>query len=201
MSTKRKIISGGVGLFIVFLTFLAIRAQDPAQSVSSPSGDFTKVALLDVNKLFKENAAFKEEMDKLKKNADEMDKKMKDEDAALKASAEKLQKMTVGTPEYAELEESIAREKTSLTLKIQTQRREFLQREANMYRLTFQKISAEVEKYAREHQIDLVLRFMNEPVDANNPESILGGINKPVVYHDEKLDITPAILKIMAEKK
>jgi Skp family chaperone for outer membrane proteins len=201
MSTKHKIISGGVGLFVVFLAVLAIRAQDAAQSVSEPSGDATKVALLDVNKLFKENAAFKEEMDKLKKDADDMDKKMKEVEAELKASATKLQKMTVGTPEYAELEESLAREKTSWTLKIQTQRREFLQREANIYRLTFQKFSAEVKKYALENQIDLVLRFMGDPVDVNNPESVLADLNKPVVHHNEKLDITPAILKILAEKK
>jgi Skp family chaperone for outer membrane proteins len=200
MSTKRNVIMGGIGLTVVFLSVWAIFAQDAAKPVPTPIGEYTKVGMLDVNYIFKKHAKFTEEMTQLKKEADEMDKQMKEQEGTLKTLANQLQSMTVGTTEYTELEGKIARSKAEWTIDVQTQRRTFLQREANVYRLTYAEIENEVEKYSREHNFDIIMRFMGDPVNSNNPESILANINKPIVYYKHEMDITPAILKILAEK-
>jgi hypothetical protein len=170
MSTKHKIISSGIGLLVIFLTFWAINAQDAVPTASMPVEKPATVALVDINYLFKRNESFNEEMGKLKKDASEMDAKMKEG-------------------------------KTPVPQDVQTKRGEYLQREAEIYRRTFRDISDEITKYSAEHQIDMVLRFSGDPTDANSPEGVLAEINKPVVHYNPKLDITPAILKIMAEKK
>jgi Skp family chaperone for outer membrane proteins len=199
MSMKRKIISSVVGLLIL-LSVWAICAEDASKPEPASSGDNTKVALLDVNYIFKNHTAFKEEMDQLKKEADEMDKNMKEQQSLMNADAAQLQKMTVGSTEYTEAESRITRAKTDWTVEIQDQRRKFLHREANAYRLAYADINSIVEKYAREHQIDIVIRFMGDPIDSNNPESILAGINKSVIYYNTKTDITPHILKILHDR-
>jgi hypothetical protein len=47
----------------------------------------------------------------------------------------------------------------------------------------------------------MVLRFADDPVDSNKPESILAAINRPIIWYDKKLDMTPAILKVFEEKE
>jgi hypothetical protein len=198
MSKKQTFISGGIGLLVVFLAVWAISADDAAKS--APAGEYARVALLDINKLFKENAAFNKEMTQLKKDADDMDKKMKDEESSIRDKAKELGKFSPTSSEYKDLEQSLARLSTDYKLSVQTKRREFLMRESDLYYQTYQQFEAEIEKYAREHQFNLVMRFNGDQVDSKNPESILAAINKPVVWHGESIDITPDLLKIFAEK-
>ncbi len=40
-----------------------------------------------------------------------------------------------------------------------------------------------------------VLRYNGEAVDANDPESILRDINKPVIWHNQGVDITQLVLQ------
>jgi Skp family chaperone for outer membrane proteins len=201
MSRKRKIISGGVGLFAVFLTFMAIRAQDASKPGAAPAAEPTKVALVDVNYIFKQNAAFKAAMDALKDEADGMDKKMREGQTVMAMSQNQLKGLTPGSSEYAEMEEIIARLKTDLALETQTKRREMLSRQAKLYGQTYREITGEITKYSGERKIDMILKFSGDPVDSNNPDSILQEINKPVVYFNPKLDITTDILKTLAEKQ
>ena len=168
---------------------------------SPPTGKYAKIALLDVNLIFKEHATFKDEMANLKKEADELDKKLKEQQGLLAVMATQLKELTAGSKEYNELEEKITRYKTDQTIEMQTKRREVYQRESNIYRLTYREIESDVEKYCREHQIDMVIRFVGNPVDSNNPESVLANINKPIVWFNDKLDITSAIIRIITEKQ
>lgn len=170
MSMKQKFISGGIGLLVIFLTFWALHAQDATPSISTTIERSTKVAIVDVNAIFKRSEAFKEDMANLKKDAKDIEKNLKEG-------------------------------QTPTPLEMQNNRKELVMQEAKIYRQTYREISEEITKYAAEHQIDLVLRFTGEPADSDNPESILVDINKPVVHYDRMLDITPAILKIMAEKQ
>jgi Skp family chaperone for outer membrane proteins len=201
VSKKHKIISSGIGSIVVFLAAWAIFAQDAPKSDPVPAGEYTKVAVIDVNKVFKENAVFNAEMTQLKSDADDMDKKMKEEEVNLRAKVSQLQGAAPGSAEYTEIERNLAQAQTDWKLRVQMKRREFLQREANAYLIAYQNIQTEIDKYAREHHINFVLRFTDDPVDSKNPESVLSYINKPIVQHDENLDITSDIIKILAEKQ
>ena len=201
MSTKRNIFAGGVGLLAIFLSVWAISAQDAAAPAAPPTDESAKIALLDVNKIFKENAPFKRAMEKLKNDADEADKKAKDAQKALTEMTTKFAGMSRGSDEYAEMQKKIVSSQTMLTTEIQLQRQDFLKREAKVYHVVYQEIESDVQKYADQNQISVVIRFMGDPVDENNPDSILANINKPVVWHNDKLDITTAIMQMISEKK
>ena len=88
-----------------------------------------------------------------------------------------------------------------LETEIQLQGQDFLKREAALYNSKYQEIEKTVAEYAQEQQIDMVLRFIGDPVDEKNPNSVLSNINKPIVWHGDKLDITPAILQKLSEKQ
>jgi hypothetical protein len=197
MSMKRIIMAGGFGAMILFLGGWAIFAQDASKPAQRP----TKIALLDVNAIVKQSKSHKQKMEALKKEADEADAKMKEQADLIRIMMIQLKDMEKGTTEYAELEEKIARANAQVNMEAQPMKRDFLQRESKTYLLTYLDINDAVEKNARDNQIDMVLRFADDPVDSNKPESILAAINRPIIWYDKKLDMTPAILKVFEEKE
>lgn len=197
---RRTILSAAAGLSIVLAGVWAICAQD-AKPDAPAVPSTVKVALLDVNKLFKENEPFKKRMEKLKKDADEADKQAKDAQKLLTDLSAKLAGMTPGTDEYTDTQRKIVSGKTVLETELQMQRQSFLQREATTYHLLYQEIEKVVQEYAQQNHIDLVLRFMGDPVDEKKPDSILANINKPIVWYNDKLDVTADIMKILVERQ
>jgi Skp family chaperone for outer membrane proteins len=188
------------GVLSLCLVVLQGFAQNPGGAARPPAGPNLagKTVLLDVNYVFKHNVRFKQSMDVLKNDADAMDVQMKKEEAQLRNLAMGLQKLNPGSPEYKKMEEDIARANTDWKIKVQQQRREFLMREAKTYSDTYKEIEDEVNYFCQQQGIAMVQRFMGDPVDESNPDSILQNINKPVVWYNKELDITPYILKRFA---
>jgi Skp family chaperone for outer membrane proteins len=171
-------------------------AENPAATPARQPNFFSgKVVLLDVNYIFKNHARFNALMDQMKNDADELDKQMKFEESELRKKAAGLQKLNPGSAEFKNLEEDLTRTKTDLSLKYQQKRREFLMREAKIHNDTYKEIEDQVDYFCQSNGILMVLRFMGDPVVESNPDSILSNINKPVVWYNKELDITPYILK------
>ncbi|MCC6126836.1 MAG: OmpH family outer membrane protein [Pirellulales bacterium] len=194
--------AAAAGVLSLCIFGLPGKAQGPA-AARQPGGQGAngfagKVVLLDVNYVFKNHARFKAMMNQLKNDADAMDAQMKKDEAQLRSMAMGLQKLNAGSAEYKKLEEDIARSKTDWTIKVQQQRREFLMREAKTYNDTYKEIEDEVNYFCQSNGILMVLRFMGDPVEEGNPDSILANINKPVVWYDKNLDITPYIMQRFA---
>ncbi len=167
-------------------------ARPPASAANGFAG---KTVLVDINYIFKNHARFKAKMDQLKNDADAADVQMKKEQTQLRNMAMGLQKLNPGSPEYKKTEEDIARANTDWKIKVQQHQREFLMREAKNYNETYKEIEDEVNYFCQANGILLVFRFTGDPVDETNPDSTLAYINKPVVWYDKNLDITPYILK------
>jgi len=189
---------------VLSLCFMVLQAESqntgPARApgAPAPNGFAGKTVLIDVNYIFKNHERFKAALNQLKNEADAMDVSMKKEEAQLRNLTMGLQKLNPGSAEYKQMEEKIAREKTDWTIKVQQQGREYLMREAKMYNDTYKEIEDEVNYFCQANGVLLVLRFIGDPVEEGNPNSVLSNINKPVVWYDKNLDITPYILKRFA---
>jgi Skp family chaperone for outer membrane proteins len=201
LNVKKTPLLAAVAAGALSLCFVVMEgfAQNPGGAAPRPPAGAPNLAgktvLLDVNYVFKNNVRFKQAMDMLKNDADAMDVQMKKEEGQLRNLAMGLQKLNPGSPEYKKMEEDIARANTDWKIKVQQQRREFLMREAKTYSDTYKEIEDEVNYFCQQQGIALVYRFMGDPVDEGNPDSILANINKPVVWYSKELDITPYILK------
>ena len=100
-----------------------------------------------------------------------------------------------GTPDYQALDEDITRSKANLAVTVQRQRNDFLQREAQIYNTVYQEILQATDYFCKQNSVDLVMRFNGDQVDPQHPESVLTFINRPVVWYQPGVDITPIILK------
>ena len=169
-------------------------AQAPAgQAARAPIAPPT-VALLDINQVFKQHVLMKQQMDEMKTDVDRAEAWVKGEKETIGKMAEGLKQYRQGSPEYKKLEEDAAKRQADLSIKIQQQRRDFLQREARIYYSTYTAIQNEVNYYCASTGVSMVLRFSKEPADVDNPDSVLAFIQKPVVTYATNLDITDVII-------
>ena len=166
-----------------------VAAQAPARPATGPS-----VALLDVSYIFKNHARFKGQMEDMKADVERAEAQVKKERETIIKLAEDLQRFRKGTPDYKALEEELAKRQADLSVQVQLQKNEFLQREAKIYHNVYQEILQVTDYYCKQNTVDMVLRFNGDPVDIDRPDSVLSFINKPVVWYQKNLDITPTIL-------
>ncbi len=169
-----------------------VQPRGNAPSTAVPAG--TRVAVIDINFIFKNHQRFKQTMDGIKKEIETFEGYLREERNKVTAKAEQLQSLPAGSPQYKQLEEQIATMQTSLGLETQRKRKEILEREAKVYYNSYKEIEDRVAKFADQYGIGLVMRFNSEPMDATKRESVLQGINRAVVFQ-RNLNITNTIIE------
>ncbi len=189
------VLAAGV-LSIALAGYYAIAQQPARPPAMRPPQRGPIVALLDVSRVFKQHARFKSMMADMKKDVQRAEGEVRAGRDAVRKLMERLARFK-GTPDYNAEEEDITRRLSDLNVRVKLTRREFLQREAKIYHNVYQEILQEVNYYCTSQKVDMVLRFNGDRVDPENAESVLKGINKPVIWYAGNLDITDIVLSEM----
>lgn len=154
-------------------------------------------ALVDVNYVFKNHARFKEAMQRFDQEVKAAQAEWKRQNEALGKKAERVQglNLTPGSPEFKREEEALLRERNDLQTQIAMAKRDFVQREAKLYHAVYQEVLYEVQTYSAANGVSLVLNFQGDKMNPDNPQSVISGVNQPVVFYNKDLDITPLVLR------
>lgn len=153
------------------------------------------IALLDVNRVFKNHARFQQMMADMKTDLQAEEDAVKKTKEDIVSEMEQLKQLKSGSPDYKEREQRVATRQADLNVGLQLKRKEFLLREAKMYHSVYQEIEQEVRYYASQMGIAMVLRYNGDTVDPDNPEDVLRNISKPVVCFAPGMDITDVIIQ------
>ncbi len=182
---------------IVSLCIAALSNQAMAQE-AGPSANSARYGygVVDVTYIFKHYQRFTTSMESMKKEMEGADGQLKSERDTIAEKEHAREQYNPGAPEFKQVDEEIARLKAEFQLKAGKIRRDFLEREAQVYYQTYQEVSNAVQYYAQQHNIGMVLRFNGDAIDPNNREDILRAINKPVVFQNN-VDITPDVLALL----
>ena len=175
-------------LAIVCMSALApnlVSAQD-----TSPH----RIAVVDVAFIFKNHPGIKAQVTKVEQDLKAYEAELKTKRDALKATAEQLKQFKPGTPDYTALEEKLAQMESKLRLEMARKRKELADTEARIYYDNYKQISAGVKYLAQYYKINLVLRYNSEDMDLEKGESVIRGVMRNIVYHDESLDMTKAVM-------
>lgn len=187
------LVAGGV---LAFALSAPVSAQQPAVPPAvgaQPGGGL--IAVLDVSYCFKNHARFKAMMQQMQQAVEAAEADVKKEREQIKQLAERLEEHRAGTQDYKTLEETMARKQSELNIRIQLQKKEFLQQEAKIYHTIYQEMMQEVDYYAATNGLAMVLRFNGDAVDVQKPEDVLRQINQPIIWFPKGRDITPEILQ------
>ncbi|HVW00334.1 MAG TPA: OmpH family outer membrane protein [Planctomycetaceae bacterium] len=171
--------------------FSGVQADEKPQAANEGP---TRVALVDMQRLFKNYPRFAELRDDLKKRIDSEDARLKQRVEDAKALVAEAKDLPAASPERKKLEMEIQ----TLSKEIQAENTklaaEFLQAEAEIYNASYRTIRAEVVRYAESRGIQLVLRFIEaEDKEGEKPNEVLQKLQAQVIYH-AGLDITDEVL-------
>ena len=165
------------------------------QQTATPSG--VNVALLDVAYIFKNHVGFKQSMDGLRAQKKTIeDQILADRNRLMEKRKKGSETYKVGTPGYKQFEQELANEAADAQVKMELQKKELMEQEAQVYLATYNQVVQSVQAIAKQYQISLVLRYDSQPIDPNNPNDILKGINRAVI-HQQNLDITKTVLEMV----
>jgi outer membrane protein len=166
-------------------------AAAPAQAAVPP------VAIIDLTYVFSHHNRFTTLTNAMKADVESAETALKTERDSINKLAKTLDDYKKGTPEYKQLEQSLTRKQADLSLKVNMQKKDFLERESKIYYSVYEEILDMVKYYSEKNGIVLVIRFNGDPPDRNNPQEVLKELNKSVVYSNPAIDITPVIVEML----
>jgi Skp family chaperone for outer membrane proteins len=162
-----------------------------AQNGVKPAG--VGVAVIDIERAFKQHQRYNAEIEQLKELAKSMEAETNKEKQSIIEMEKDLPNLAAGSSERKALEEQILRRKTDLAARTRIKQQELLEKEAKVYYFTYKEIQDEVAEYCRQTGTALVLQYSSDKVDPNNRMSIMKAMGNPVVHH-AGIDITDKIL-------
>ena len=169
----------------------------PGVAQQGDSGASGIVAVLDVAKIFTENATFDSKMKSIKSEADSLKVEIQGEQEKIRQDALKLQGYEAGSPDRNQLEAELEQRQAALRTRARQSEQDLLNREAAIYYDTYTEMQKVVADIAQQYGISLVLRFDSAEIDKTNRPEVIKGVNRAVVYH-HKLDLTNMVIKAMS---
>ena len=173
--------------------------RDAAPAAAAPNIPH-KVGLIDMAFVFKNYKKFESLREDLKLEiaASEEKAKMMQKDTA--ELQQQLKQFQEGSAEYTKVEKQLVNKAAEFENFRRQMSREFLKKESQIYLQVYNEVSKMVEKYAVHFNYTLIMRFNREDLDTENPQALLQGMNRQVVYYRSDDDITAPVLESLNKR-
>ena len=195
---KKVVVKAAAFLLVAGLVPSAlVRGDGTAQADASPH----RIALIDMARVFKNYKKFEAMRDELKGELTKSEEKFKAMAEMIKKEQAELKSYKEGTEEYSRVEKTLLTHTTQAEAYRKSQQRDLIRKEAQIYKTIYLEVSDAVEKYATYYHYTLVLRFSADELNGQeNPEDVMRGLNRQVVYYRPSDDITNAICEFLNRK-
>lgn len=164
----------------------------------SPQNANHQVGLIDMAYVFKNYEKFTALTEALQADISASATEMQAKAEAGRKIQEQMQAFEADSAEFGKLEGDLV----SLQAEIQklqlVKRREFMRKEADLYKDIYLEATDAVGRYARYYKYTLILRFDRSGVtSAEDPQKIAEGLNQQVLFHRNQDDLTDPILNYL----
>lgn len=188
-----------VGMFVAAYTASAQNngAGASAQATTGPH----QIGLIDMAHIFKNYDKFKKQTESLQQAAEEAEGKAQTILERMKKLQQQAQTLTPGSPEYNQLEGEMIQEQAKLQALKQSEQREIVRKQAEVYKQIYLEVQDAVTQYAKHYEYTLVIRFNRQDVaEASDPDNIIQSMNRQVVYYQSQDDVTEPILNYLNDR-
>jgi len=189
----KKLVVTFVALVSLAVCVPAVQAQQQTGASSPPA----KVGLIDMARVFREYTKFNVLREDLKSEIQKADEQAKAMAVKISKLQEEMKQFKQDSPEYAQREKELTRLTTEFETFRKQKQREFVRKEADIYKTIYLEVVDVVRKYAEYYNYTLVLRFNGDKLDTDDPQQLIRGLNRQVVYYRAEDDITPAIIEYL----
>jgi len=181
-------------VFVLFAGLVSSAALGDGNASRPADASPHRIALIDMARVFKNYKKFEAMRDELKGELTKSEERFKAMAETVKQEQTQLKGYKEGSEEYSRIEKSILTHTTQMQAFQKSQQRDLIRKEAQIYKTIYLEVSDAVEKYARHFNFTLVLRFSADELSGQeNPEDVMRGLNRQVVYYRPSEDITDAI--------
>ena len=189
----------GKSAAVVAIMITSALAQSAIMPVTASAQDSSghKIAVVDVAFIFKNHPGIKSQVASVEADLKGYEGTLKTKRDELKSAAEQLKSFKVGSAEYAAQEEKVASLESKLRLDMARKRKELADAEAQIYFANYQRIAKAVKMIAEHNKVSLVLRYNSEDMDLEKGESVIRGVMKNIVFHDDSLDMTAGVMQFL----
>jgi Skp family chaperone for outer membrane proteins len=149
------------------------------------------IAVVDIGKIFKEHPRFSGMIKQLQSDADAAEAQLKNEYLEMEKTAKSLDPKS---PNARDVQNQLARRKMEFDLRRTNAGKELQDRESKLMLSFYKEVSAKINEVAAQHNIAMVYRYNNITINPSDPNDIMRGIGKPVLYADPRWDITTTVL-------
>ena len=180
------------------LTFGCLLSPNSASAQQQNPPAPTKVGLIDMAYVFKNYNKFKAMRDSLKEEIQGSDTKAKSLATRIKTTQDQLKTFSEGSPEFLAKEKELAQLTSDFEAFRKVAQRDFLRKEADIYKTVYMEVSDAVKLYAQHYNYVMILRFNRESVaEAKDPQAVLQSMNRQIVHFRPEHDITDSVLKYL----
>lgn len=178
-----------------------VQAQEKPKAAAAAAAPTHQVGLIDMAHVFKNYDKFKSMTEDMQADAKKAQSDAEAMVEQMKQIQTAMQGLQEGSADYIKNETAILTLQTKLESFRKVQQREFLRKEAEIYKTVYMEVQEAVQKYAKYYKYTLVLRFNRQSVDAaENPQEIITSMNRQVVHYNEQDDLTDPILSFLNDE-
>lgn len=194
----KRIITSAIAFAILTGSFTTtVSAQGAKPRTEMPH----KVGLIDMAYVFQEYTEFKMLRENLKSEIERSEAKAKQFMAQSQTLQAKLKEAKDGSDLQMQTEKQLLQLKADFDGYRSGVQRELMRKESKIYKQVYVKVSDVVRQYCDHFDYTLVMRFNRKSVnDSEAPGDIVQGMNRQVVYFQQRDDITDAVLKVLNDK-
>lgn len=182
----------------VFGGFLAQQLTAPAEADGGAAKTPHRVAVANIRTLFEKAEETREREKALQADHNKRKKKLDYELKKLEAERKRLEsgRLDKASTRYrAKLKDLVGRYET-LKAKSAWEADDFKRKMRRKTEELYEQIVAEVQAYAKEHGIDLVLKIDDVPEESNSDGALAAKINRRgILFASKRIDITDAVLR------
>lgn len=202
-AVKKFMQSASVVAILAGTIALGSTAWSQSGKPAKPAADEARphrVGLIDMAHVFKHYKKFDSLREELKIDISKSESQAKAMAQDLQKLQAELKELKEGSPDFAAKEKQFQ----GMTLEFESFRkatqREILKEESAIYHTVYMEVADAVRKYSTHYGYTLVLRFNREDLNPEDPQGLIQGMNRQVVFHQPEDDMTDSVLEHLNSK-
>jgi Skp family chaperone for outer membrane proteins len=155
------------------------------------------IGSVDIDRVFKEYEKVKDRSESFKSEVMKRQQELTRLVEKGKNAAEQLEKMKRDSPDYQKLDNEVTKIKAELEAKRAQYEREFAKMESDAMAALYQDVAQMVAAVAKDRKMTFVIKITNDPPSGDDPNSVMAGMAKSVIYSDPSTDITGDVIRYL----
>jgi len=179
-------------LSLAVMTAAVLTTKAMGQGQGAPNAQ--NIAVIDVGKILKNDEKFKQEMSALQAEVVATEQELRAQANDLQKLVQQQKGFAPDTPDYRRLDEQITHGQSELNVRKTLKNKELVERQSKMLLGAYREVQDAVKQFSAQYNIGLVIQYDSSPIDGSDPQAILSGAHRQVVFVNPGLDITNDIL-------